>query len=95
MGEALAGGRGTLLAQGSWCSPPKIPSPLHTGWPQSTLPSAPLILLSFGENSCQDACMPPTPSPLPPLRPYTLPFPLDLTASCSQLGGVVGIGAQP
>lgn len=39
VGEALAGGRGDPPCSGLLVQPPKIPSPLHTGWPQSTLPS--------------------------------------------------------
>lgn len=39
VGEALAGGKGDPPCSGLLVQPPKIPNPLHTGWPQSTLPS--------------------------------------------------------
>ena len=38
-GDVLAGGRGDPTWSGLLVQPPKIPSPRHTGWPQSTLPS--------------------------------------------------------
>lgn len=39
VGDVLAGGRGDPPWSGLLVQPPKVPSPRHIGWPQSTLPS--------------------------------------------------------